>query len=314
MRQFLTVTILACALRASLPAQPGLKLIQPDAGFVFGIEWRKIVDSALGGELSAQMKKNQFAQGPEMERMQEVMMHDLDSIVIAAPASGMTKGNTKPPMLFVVSGHFKVDELRRLTKTQLKTSETYHGVELLIPPDDSSKETRLAFIDETTILGGDNSEVRAAIDRLKNPTAAKGGILDGIAELSSKNAFWMTVDIPESALKEAPPMAVQMFAGVKGAELGISVDEGLGLLFNIRTISTDAAAKVAQSLRGLVAMGAMSQSDSPQNTELIKKIQINSDNARVTVGLALDKDELSKMIEKFKADAAKSVTPKGSKI
>ena len=296
--------------------QPGLGLIQPDAGFVFGIEWRKIVDSAVGGELSAQMKKSQFSQGPEMQKMQEAVMHDLDSIVIAAPAGGLAKGNAKPPMLFVMSGHFKVEELRSMTKAQIKNSETYRAVELLIPPDESSKDTRIAFLDATTILGGDNTEVRAAIDRLKTGhlTEVKGGILDGIADLSSKNDIWMTVDIPESALKEAPPMAAQMFAGVKGAELGISFEQGLGLLFNVRTNSTDAAATVAQSLQGLLAMGAMSQSQSPQTGDLIKKIQVKADNTRVTVGLVLDKDELNKMIEKFKADAAKSAPPKGAKI
>jgi hypothetical protein len=315
MRKLLTVMILAGALRGPAAAQQGLALIQPDAGFVFGIEWRKIVTSSVGGELSSQIK-NQMGQQPEMQKMQDAILHDLDSIVIAAPASGLAKGNAKPPMLFVMSGHFKQDELLRLTKSQLKNSETYRAVELLIPPDDSSKDSRIAFLDGTTILGGDNSEVRAAIDRLKNGhlTAVKGGILDGIADLRSNNALWMTVEIPESALKDANPMAAQMFAGVKGAELGMSFDRGLGLLLNIRTISTDAAATVAQSLQGLIAMGAMSQSDSPDTAELIKKLQVKSEATRVSVGLALNQGDLDKMIEKLKAGAAKSAAPKGAKI
>src|SRR5579872_2083493 len=122
MRKFLTVMILAGALRGPAPAQQGLALIQPDAGFVFGIEWRKIVTYSVGGELSSQIK-NQMGQQPEMQKMQDAILHDLDSIVIAAPASGLAKGNAKPPMLFVMSGHFKQDDLLRLTKSQLKNEE-----------------------------------------------------------------------------------------------------------------------------------------------------------------------------------------------
>ncbi len=109
MRQFLTVMILAGALRGPAPAQQSLGLIQPDAGFVFGIEWRKIVASPVGGELTSQMK-NQLGQQPEMQKMQDALLHDLDSILIAAPASGMKNGNAKPPMLFVMSGHFETGQ------------------------------------------------------------------------------------------------------------------------------------------------------------------------------------------------------------
>jgi hypothetical protein len=201
-------------------------------------------------------------------------------------------------------------------KKELRTSETYHAVELLIPPDDSAKDTRIAFLDSTTILGGDTAEVRAAIDRFKgaHSVAVKGSILDGVPNLASKNDLWMTVEIPENALQEANPMAGQMFAGVNGAELGMSFEQGLGLLLNIRTTGPDAAARVAQSLQGLLAMGAMSQSDDPQTADLLKKLQVKSEESRVTVGLALDKGDLDKMIEKFKANAATPKTPKGSKI
>jgi hypothetical protein len=290
--------ILAGALRGPALAQPGLGLIQPDAGTVFGIEWRKIVDSPAGGWLSGQMKKYLWG----TEKMLDAAMHGLDSVVIAMPASGPAQGNTNPPILAVMSGHFEVDELRSLAKMELTNSEMYRAVELLSPPNDSTENYRLAFIDETTILMGDNAAVRAAIDRLKNEhltAPVKGGILAGIADLSSRNAVWMTGEFPESALKTTSPMAAQMSAGVKGVELGISFERGLRLLLNIRTISSDTAAAFAPLLQGLIAMGAMSQSDSPQTGELIKKIQVKSDNTRVTLGLVLDKDELNWMIEKL---------------
>ncbi len=136
--------------------------------------------------------------------------------------------------------------------------------------------------------------------------AVKGGILDGVADLRANNDFVDGLSrSPENALQEANPMAAQMFAGVNGAELGMSFEQGLGLLLNIRTTGPDAAARVAQALQGLLAMGAMSQSDDPQTADLIKKLQVKSEEARVTVVLALDKGDLDKIVnEKLKANAA----------
>src|SRR6266508_4215239 len=91
MRQFVAVMGLMGAVSLSAPAQSSLGLIQPDAGLVFGIEWRKIVDSSVGSLLTDQIKSN-MPPVPGMESLQKTLLNDLDSVLIASSASALSKG------------------------------------------------------------------------------------------------------------------------------------------------------------------------------------------------------------------------------
>jgi hypothetical protein len=291
-------------------AQSGLELIQPDPGFVFGIEWRRIIDSSVGAMMTEEIKKAPLPPMPEVQALVDALLHDLDSVVLAASATELKKAAAaQPPALVVLKGRFK-PELQSQLKGMAKKSETYRSVELMSPPDDTSagepNKNRIAFLDANTILGGDIGEVRAAIDRAKagHLSAVRRGILDGTAALASKNDLWIVFELPANALKEAPPQAVQMFSGVKGAELGISFQDGLGVQLNVRTKDDAAAATVAQALQGLIALGAMSQSQSPQAGEVLKKIKIAPESSRVKLALSIDRSELEKMIKEARATAA----------
>lgn len=308
MRKIMAVAILLGSCSLPTYAQPGLGLIQPDAGFVFGIEWRKIVNSSVGALMTEQMTKGQLPPMPGAKELMDSLLHDLDSVVIAASASELNKtpGGT-PPAIVILKGRFK-PELRSLLQGIAKNAEKYGSVDLLKMPEDAPaapNKNRIAFLDATTVLAGDLAEVRRAIDRARagRLTAGRGGILDGIADLSSANDLWMVFDLPPNALKEAPQMASQMFTGVKGAELGISLQDGLGVHLNVRTKDDAAAVSVAQALQGLIAMGAMSQSQSPQAGDVLRKIQVASENSRVKLALTLDKSELDKMIKEAQAGA-----------
>lgn len=224
-------------------------------------------------------------------------------------------------MLIIVKGRFNMDQLRQLAMTGAKDIEKHRSVELFEMPQGTPttpakavavNKTRIAFLDGNTILAGDRAEVKAAIDRLKlgRLTAPKGGVLDGIGALASKNDLWMVIDIPASALKDAPPAAAQMFAGVRGAELGMSFQQGFGLQMNIRAKDEASAATVAQALQGLIAMGAMSQSQSPQSAEMLKKLQITTEKSRVRLALALDKSQLEQIIKEAQTSRVAASTPK----
>ena len=313
MRKFMAVAILLGVCSVLAYAQPGLGLIQPDAGFVFGIEWRKIVNSPVGAMMTEQMTKSQLPPVPGAKELMDSLLHDLDSVVIAASAGELNKSPSgTPPALVILKGRFK-PELRSLLQGIAKDGGKYRSVDLLIVPQGApaagtpaaSSKNMIAFLDATTVIGGDIAEVRRAIDRSQagRLTAGRGGILDGIGDLASANDMWMVFDLPPNALKEAPQMASEMFTGVKGAELGISLQDGLGVHLNVRTKDDAAAVSVAQALQGLIALGAMSQSQSPQAGEVLKKIRVASENSRVKLALTLDKSELERMIKEAQAGA-----------
>jgi hypothetical protein len=316
MRKFMAVAVLIGAGTLLAQSQAGLGLIQPDAGFVFGIEWRKIVDSSIGAMMKEQIGKAQLPPIPAAAALLDTLMHDLDSVVIASSASALNKtAGATPAALVVLKGSFK-PELRSLLQSSAKKSEKYRAVDILTMPQEQSaaipsapNQNRIAFLDEHTLLAGDIAEMRAAIDRAQSGrlTSPRRGILEGAASLAAANDLWIVFDLPANALKDAPQQAAQMFAGVKGAELGISFQQGLGLELNVRTKDDAAAATVSQALQGLVALGAMSQSQSPQAGEVLKKITIRPENSRVKLALSLDKAELERMIKEAQSSAAKAV-------
>jgi hypothetical protein len=319
MKQFLAALCLMGALRLPAPAQSSLGMIQPDAGVVFGVEWRRIVDSPVGGMLTEQLKKAEFQQVPGFQVLQETLLRDLDSVLIAAPASGLSKGSAQPPMLAVVKGRFDVAQLRGLILGKSRSVENYRSVELLIPAENTAAKSsktaannRVAFLDANTMLAGDRAEIRAAIDRVKTGslTAPNRGVLASVSELAAKNDIWMTVEIPPNALKDVPPAAAQMFSGVKTAEIGMSFAQGFGLQVNVRAKDDPSAHSMAQAIQGLIAMAALGQSETPQAAEILRKIQITTENSRVKLALALDRSEVEKMIQESQTRAKASPEPK----
>ncbi len=312
MRQIAAVLFLTGALSLRAPAQSSLGLIQPDAGLVFGLEWRKIVDSSVGGALIDQLKKSNLPEVPGFHGLQDVLLHDLDSVTISSSASGLSKNTSQPPVLVVVKGRFDLEMLRNLVGKN-QNAEKYKGVDLLGPPAGAPKmgakpgadNNRVAFIDANTILAGDRAEIRNAIDRIKTGrlTEANRGILAGVADLASKNDLWMMLEIPANALKDAPPAAAQMFSAVKSTSFGMSFGQGFGMQMNVRTKDVASAQSMAQTIQGLISMAAMSQSATPQSTEMIKKIKIAAEGSDVKLALALDKSELEQLIKEAQADS-----------
>jgi hypothetical protein len=307
MRKLATTFCLAGLCSFAAQAQSSLGLVQPDAGLVFGIEWRKIVASPVGGILTEQLKKG-LPSAPEAQALQDMLLNDVESVVVASSAAALNKAAGQPPVLVVVKGRFKPDLLKGLVPKGVAV-EKYRGVDLIEGPRTPAEgaragaEQRVALLDESTILAGDRRELRAAIDRIKaGKLGAPGrGILAGIGPLSANNQVWMIVDIPAGALKEAPPAAAQMFAGVKSTELGISFGEGFGLHINLLAKDDASAQTMAQGLQGLLALGAMSQSQSPAAMEMMKKITITSESTRVKMALDLSRAEVEKLIAEVRS-------------
>src|SRR5438045_1427299 len=105
-----TITLIG-VFGAQAPAQSGLPLVQPDAGFVLGIEWRRIMDSPAGVMLTDQILKTGRLEGKGLEK---TFIRSLDSLVIASPASALAKSTTQPPVLIVLKGHFETGQIRGL--------------------------------------------------------------------------------------------------------------------------------------------------------------------------------------------------------
>jgi hypothetical protein len=300
--------VLAGAFGVHAPAQSGLPMVQPDAGFVLGVEWRRIVDSPAGAMLTDQIKKSGT---PAQQGLEEAFIRGLDSVVIASPASALAKSGTQPPVLVILKGRFASAQIRGLLGAEARSVEKYHSVELLSPPDGAA-DTRIALLDAGTILAGDRAQICAAIDRIKtghlNP--ARGGIMEGVADLAAKNDLWMVVQVPANATKDAPAPMAQMFSGVRSAELGVSLQQGLALRLNVLAKDEGSAKTMADAVQGLMAMAAMSQGQASQpSLDFLRKMRIAPEGSRVKLELALDQGEFEKILKDARNASMAALAP-----
>jgi hypothetical protein len=310
MRRLTCLLVLTAVFCLLAPAQSGLQIIQPDAGVAFGIEWRRMVDSVAGAAFADQFTKSDLSKFPGFQGLQGSLLHDLDSVLIAAPMSSLGKDITQPPALVVVKGRFNLAQLRSLLVKKGQTVESYRAIELLGTPSQPAPgakavpdNNRVAFLDANTILAGDRAQIRAAIDRVKSGqlTQRHTGALAGVAELAAANDMWMAFAIPQNSMKDVPAPMGQMLADVRSAEIGMSFQDGLAFRMNVRTKDDDSAKLVAQTLQGLVGMAALSQPQNPQSLDTLKKLKITPEGSQVGITLALDRSELDKMIKEAQA-------------
>ena len=309
MRPLAFTIILTSAFRFLAAAQSALPMIPPDAGVVFGIEWRGILDSPAGAALKAQLNNAELAKLPPYMVFQDTLVNNLDSVLIAAPVSSF-KGDTQPPALVILKGRFQVAALRAMIMGMGKgaTIEKYRTVELLAPPPSGTgakpDSNRVALLDANTILAGDRAQIRGAIDRIQAGHLAQShsGILVGVAELAAANHIWMAYTLPPDALKDVPKPMSQMFADVKGGQIGVSFGNGLALRMNIRTKDSTSASLVAQTVQGFIGMASLSGgTQNPQLTDLMSKVKVVPEGSQVKIALMLDQSEFDKMIRDSQA-------------
>src|SRR5258708_4281250 len=113
--------------------------------------------------------------------------------------------------------------------------------------------------------------VNRSAQKIQPAGSARLPRLAGCAAARSRfgNDLLMMLEIPANALKDAPPAAAQMFSAVKSTSFGMSFGQGFGMQMSVRTKDGASAQSMAQTIQGLISMAAMSQSATPQSTEMI---------------------------------------------
>src|SRR4051812_34331195 len=74
-------------------------LLQPKAGMVLGIEWKKLMASPLRETLSSKMQESGLPLPADSKAIQDFILNGIDSILIGAPPEAIASGGSKPPFL-----------------------------------------------------------------------------------------------------------------------------------------------------------------------------------------------------------------------
>jgi len=294
---------------------PAWELADPNAKVLLGIDVRGLRESAIGKSFSAQMDAKTPTPPMPFKIPGIELLNDIDSVFIsstgeipaakpaapktATPAPGVAKpaANNNPPFLLVVSGTFPDEHLRPLLEGKHPSYKAFNIY-------GSANGANIAVLDEHTIIFGDTKSIRAAIDRrgLKTP-AAVTPVFARAKELAAANDFWLVAKDTASSLIQAA--GANPFASeIDGLEIGMQLREGMGLDLSLATKTEAAAGMFAQLLSAQIQSAVASKSDDPAVAELVKKLQVGSQGNRMTVHIALTKEEVEQSMKLAQAARA----------
>jgi hypothetical protein len=189
--------------------------------------------------------------------------------------------------------------------------DSYEGTTLYVfsrAQGEHKEDHALAFPSSSTVLFGPPEYVRTMLDVGANrrPSAVEGALVDWAEELALNDAFWC-VGSAKDALgnimarrsegsPQIPP--IESFA-ISG-----NLDSDFSMVARGRTSDPDSARKLADVVRGFVALGSLQQQAKPEIQALLDSVQIQILENTVEVYLAVPYETLRRLAHHEKGEEA----------
>ncbi len=281
------VALLSCALLI-LAAQAAdsslLRLAPADSEALIGINIRQILASDFGKMAMAQATA---PSNPQVKAFADMAgfdpMHDLDEVLIAAPAK------QNPSALFLLRGKFDVAKLAGLAAMGGMKAADYKGVQIMVKSGQKGGFSAVAVIDPTLIVGGDEAAVRAFVDRHGESAGLGEAITAKAGEASKANDIWMVVHAAPSAFAPQggnPGAAGKVMESIEQASLGVKFGSDIVIWVQAVTHTPEDAAGLVSALQFFSGMAA-GQKSNPQMTAMLQKLKIGSEGNTAKISLTI---------------------------
>lgn len=213
------------------------------------------------------------------------------------------------------------EEAKKEGENRELREETYNGVTLYTGFDepDAQKAGWGAFLDESNLLIGSESGVKAVIDvyQKKAENLTKNPDMEKIIAAADKNAMaWGAFAVPAGSLKSAAEQNPMM----KGLEnlngLTLAFDyRNQALSIDIRALGGSEAEnkQVAEMLNGLKALGAGIAAQEPAAGEALNRVEISGGPESISLSLNLPQDILDKLRAAAQSKVEGMLKPKSGK-
>ncbi len=268
-----------------------LKLLPPDATTVAGIDVEKSKNSPFGRFLLAQVADDEKGLRDLQETTGFDPRRDLREIVAAG-------GADKKAGLFIASGTFDQSRIINAARAEGATILVYEGLNV-IGPKAKQSDSWIAFLDSSTVIGGREDRVRAAIAQRK--TAATLPYLAQALDLGSRFDAWVISTEPTAGFLRSLPNNKngEMLRSVQHASAGVKF--GMNVQIDAKAIARsekDATAlhDVIRFIAGMVQLNR----DNPkadQVATLLDSMKLQATGDTVTLSLSVPEAELEKLIE-----------------
>lgn len=287
----LSVFVLAPA-RAAVGPLPAEALALPAGSrVVMGFEVARVVQSPLYERLRGDRNSGD----PFQELRDKTGLdpaRDLDRVVVASGAEG-SKG------VAMAFGRFDRYALGRALEARKGVTWQPHAGTTLYVFDESSKSSgALAFLSDEVVVVGERSAVEQTLANHQNGTSlrANAELMALLGRVKPGSAFWLVGD--HTALSKlpgtlpapgaAPGSGAQLsLPAIQGVMLTADVDPALALDVTADAADAAAANKLADVVRGLLALVSLQTAQKPELQQLASAVSVTTEGTRVKLGLRL---------------------------
>jgi len=203
-----------------------------------------------------------------------------------------------------------------MAKSDGALSRKYNDVELLVPPNATNADLHFALLDGQTILFGDGTSVKGAIDRWQKADAMhdRNPLFFRAVTLSTTQDIWAVVQDPSDSLSSLGINASTLSDQVENVELGISVSQTLNAALTIKATSAEGAETLATGLPALLQLAALTYSHQPALTQLAKRLKVASESNLVKMGFSMDSKLIEQSINELRASATSTEVAETSRL
>ncbi len=278
---------------ASMPDLPkAVRYLPADYQAVFGMNVQKFVASPVYAKFEAKQGENFGRDLAEFSSRTGVdPRKDIDYII--AGGKSLTEGGHAGVVIAV--GRFNTAAITGFINTQAKpiTLEYKDANVQMIPEAHGNKvEKGIAFLTESEIAMGDLESLKAVLDVRENPQLgieANKTLAPLLESLNPDDMFWFAGD-PSSVLSKVPantPMGGGLTT-IKYVYGTLNLTDAVSGKITVTAADKEAAAKLADIARGLVAFGQLASEQHPEAAELLKGIGVAQNEADGQILLTLN--------------------------
>jgi hypothetical protein len=296
--QLLTATLLTAFSGVLSAADPQLlNLVMPDAKVFAGVN----VEQAKG-TLFGQYVLNQI-QSHDADMQKLVALTGFDPRRDVREVLVASEGNPKAKTgLALARGNFDVGRITTAAQQAGKgdiATEMYNGVTIL---EDAKATHGIAFLDSTTVIGGDIANVKGAIDRRSNSQPLPAAILVKINQWSNSQDAWGLSMVPPTSL--VPPQGTQqpnpLLATTTSVQQAFGgVKFGTNVVFSGEAVADTPANATALGdlVKFAINLAQMQAPKTPETTALINSVTVTPSGNVLKISASLPQDVFTQMLE-----------------
>jgi hypothetical protein len=292
-----------------------LQMVMPDAQVVAGLQ----VDSAKSSLFGQYVLSHLSVNDTQLEQFTSETgfdpRHDVNEIVIGSN----WKSNT-PDNRWIVAAHgaFNIPKITSTAQAHGGVIAPYQGIDVVthLSSSDAQVDTVLAFLNSSTVLVGDLTSVKAAIDRKKSNTPTDASIVTKAQSTSSGKDFWFVTLVPLSNFSASIPdpnvsgaMKGNLMAAINQTSGGIRFGDTVTISAEAVTRSekdAQALVDVVKFFAGLVQLNRQKDPTAGQVATLLDTLQTSTAGNITTISIAIPEAQLEQLLNSVHPARAKA--------